>query len=296
MSGNQRRLARVWCACRSTKSSRDMTASSPWARRVPRACRNDAVMRKVRTGLWIRHARGVYQSAQHRRTHSTRFRVAMMSLGDDAIAHGLSAAWWHGLIDLPPGRHQITIPAKRSVRRAGVDLRRRSLDASDVLTVRGLLTTGIPLTVLEAGDSILMDQALQTRTTMAKLEASYARNRNCAGARRAGGLVRVARTCGRSEAERLIHGILKPIPGWTPQLRLGNHYLDVAFDDLRIGVEVDGWRWHKDSRRNNLDLQRHNSVVLSGWTILRYDWHRLMDDADDGVLREVADAVQMRSG
>lgn len=254
---------------------------------------DDAVMRKVRAGLWIRQSKGVYQSAQHRRTHATRFRAAMLGLGDDTVGHGVTAAWWHGLTDIAPGRHRITLPIERSVRRPGIDLRRRRLDPADVTLVRGLLVTDIPMTVLETVDSVLMDQCLQTRTTLDKLEAAYARNRNCSGAVKAGQLLKVARTGGRSEAERLVHRILRPLPGWRAQVHLGPYRLDVGFDDLQIGIEVDGWRWHKDSRRNSLDLRRQNSVVLRGWTILRYDWHRLNDDPG-GVLREVSDVVKLR--
>ncbi|CAM3824461.1 type IV toxin-antitoxin system AbiEi family antitoxin domain-containing protein [Smaragdicoccus niigatensis] len=254
----------------------------------------DAVLRKVRSGEWIRHAKGVYQSAGHRRTHVTRFRVAMFSLGTDAVAHGPSAAWWHGLTDTAPAKHSITVPQKRTTGRPGVSVRRRNLRPEDIATVRGVRTTDIPLTVLEVGDSVLMDQALQKHISMNDLEAAYARNRNCTGSRRAKELLDVARTGGRSEAERLTHRILKPIAGWRPQLTVNGKYLDIGFEELRIGLEIDGWRWHKDSHRNGKDMQRQNSIVLAGWTILRYDWHRLANDAD-GVLEEVQAAVGLRA-
>lgn len=260
-----------------------------------RACglSEDAVLRRVRSGEWIRHAKGVYQSAGHRRTHVTRFRVAMFSLGEDAVAHGCSAAWWLGLTDVAPSKHAITVPLTRSTGRPGITVRRRTLAGEDITTIRGVRTTDIPLTVLEVGDSVLMDQSLQKHISMDDLEAAYARNRNCAGARRAKQLLDVARTGGRSEAERLTHRILKPIKGWRPQVTVDGRFLDIGFAELKIGVEIDGWRWHKDSRRNNLDLRRHNSIVLAGWTILRYDWHRLAQDPD-GVREEILAAVRIR--
>ncbi|CAM3975541.1 DUF559 domain-containing protein [Smaragdicoccus niigatensis] len=251
----------------------------------------DAVIRKVRSGQWEFQFKGVYQSTAHRRTHVTRFRAALLSAGKDAVAHGKSAAWWHGLSDTAPLRHSITIPTQRSIRHPGHDLRRRDLQSVDVEDVRGARVTAVELSVLEAGESVLMDQALQTRTSIAKLEDVYARNRNCAGAAEAGRLLQVAKSGGRSEAERLTHRILKAVPGWTAQVKVAGRYLDVGFEATKVGLEIDGWRWHKDSQRHSKDLQRHNALTLAGWTILRFDWHRL-DGDPAGVLAEVTEAVR----
>lgn len=253
----------------------------------------DAVLRKVRAGQWDRYAKGVYQSTQHRRTHTTRLRVTVLGAGKDAVAYGRSAAWWHGLTDDAPARHSVTVPLKRSIRRTGVNIRRRDLAEIDIEEIRGLLVTGIPLTVLEVGDSVLIDQALQMRTSIGKLEDALDRNRGFEGAVRAGRLLAIAKSGGRSEAERLTHRILQRLPGWQTQVRVEGRYLDVGFHESKVGIEIDGWRWHMDSRRNSLDLQRQNALTLAGWTVLRFDWHRL-DRDPEGVLAEVTEAVRIR--
>src|SRR5689334_25409438 len=50
---------------------------------------------------------------------------------------------------------------------------------------------------------------------------------------------------------------------------------------------------HKDVVRNGRDQQRHNKLEIAGWLMLRFDWHRLTQDAA-GVLKEVCDAVRAR--
>ena len=245
----------------------------------------DAVERMVKSGRWRRLHLGVYQSVDHKPSAASRLRAGVFATG--GVAHGLSAAWWHGLVDTAPSVHTVTIPPKRRIEAPrGVRIRRTKLDAADQVKLKGVATTTIPLTVLEVGDSILIDQVLQRGVTIAGLNRALERNARRAGMKRARALVAVAASGGRSEAERLAHRIMRPIPGWRAQLPVGPYWLDVAFEDIKLGIEVDGWRWHKDSRRNSEDLKRQNALVNAGWRLLRFDWHRLNSDPA-GVLDEI---------
>ena len=217
----------------------------------------------------------------------------MLSLGTDAVAHGLTAAWWHNLAPAPPPRLQITIGRDRSIRRAGIDLRRRNIPALDTATVRALSVTSIELTVLEAEDTILIDQALQRKTSMAALNATQLRNMDRRGASQMQKVLEIAASGGRSEAERLLHQILAPMSGWSAQFPLAGFHLDAGFPEFRVGIEVDGWRWHKDSRRNSDDMRRQNLFAAAGWVVLRFDWHRLNNEPG-AVVQEVCNVLRAR--
>lgn len=263
---------------------------------------DDQIHSRTVSGAWRRLFDGIYFDTSHRMSHEARLRAAVFASGKDAVAWGASAGWWHGLLDLPPARPQITVPAVRRVRRLQqCSVRRRDLDPHDVTEVRGLVITALPLTVLDAAGlpqgSVVIDQALQKSVTLEQLVEVHARNGKRVGATHVGRLLAAAADGSRSAAEKLLHRIFRVagLRGWEAQAMVHGYALDAAFVRERVGIEVDGWRFHKDAKRNSHDLARHNALVNAGWHILRFDWHRLANDAEN-VVREVRDALALRVG
>lgn len=262
---------------------------------------DDAVQYLVKTGSWRLLSIGVYFSEAHRMSHKARLRAAVFASGKDAVAYGPSAAWWHGLIATAPARPTVTIPVGRQVRRGQrFDVRRRTLIQSDRTTLRGLAITALPLTILEAAvalpnGSVLMDRALQTRTSLPKLEGAHDRNSGRAGSGSARRLLRVAASGGRSEAEKLVHRLMHShgISGWSTQVKSCGYDIDVAFVTARVVIEIDGWAFHRDSARNSRDMKRQNALANAGWRVLRFDWHRLTNDPD-GVVADIRAAISTK--
>ena len=95
----------------------------------------------------------------------------MWGYGHLAVASGLAAAWWHGIIDQPPPTIEVTVPRDSHGRsRPGTRVRRRDLKPADVAEQRDLRVTSLELTVEEAaartgGGAEIMDRALQRSTT-----------------------------------------------------------------------------------------------------------------------------------
>ncbi|MFD4184109.1 DUF559 domain-containing protein [Rhodococcus sp. NPDC058514] len=262
---------------------------------------DSAVSRRCTTGQWTRRRLGVYLRADRALTPAVRLRCAVYGSGPDAVAHGPSAAWWHGLTDRPPDRHWVTVPrGNPASAHPAVRMRRRDLVWEDVGRVRNLAVTELPLTVLEAAvelprGSVLMDRALQRHTTLPILTAVHERNRGRRGAGAAARLLRAAGEGGHSEAERMLLRILRSsgLAGWRPHVLSHGFEIDVAFPERRVAVEVDGWAWHRDAARFNRDAERQNILVNAGWHVLRFTWHRLTDDPD-GVLTEIRTALGPR--
>ncbi|TQF74170.1 DUF559 domain-containing protein [Rhodococcus spelaei] len=256
------------------------------------------VSRRVASGEWRRLTTGVYLRSDRPHSSAVRLRAGVYAAGERAVADGPSAAWWHGLIDRPPTRCHVTIPARRSVtRRAGVRIRRRDLEWTDVGTLRSLRCTDLPLTVLEAAvslprGSVLMDRALQRHTTLPVLLSVHERNLGRHGSAAAARLLQAAGEGGASEAERMLHRLLRGagVAGWTPHLTSCGYEIDVAFVRERVAIEVDGWAWHRDVERFNHDLERQNVLVNTGWHVLRFSWHQLRYDPDT-VLGQIVAAL-----
>jgi very-short-patch-repair endonuclease len=244
----------------------------------------DAVQRKLGSGRWERLHPGVYLAADHEYGDEARLRAAMLWAGEGATAHGLSAAWWHGIVAELPATVQITVPrARRAGRRAGLLVRRRDLATADHVPLRLLQVTDLPLTVLEAAiclgpaGSALLDRALQRTVRFPAVYRAHCRNLGRRGSPAASALLTAAADRAASQAERRLVRLLREhgITGWRLGYRYGSFLVDLAFPAERVAVEVDGWAWHVDAERFLADRQRQNALVTAGWTVLRFTWHDL---------------------
>jgi len=189
-----------------------------------------AVTRRVATGQWVRLRPKVYLAADRKRTDEVRLRAAVLWAGPGAVAHGVSAAWWH---DLGPRRLpscvDVTVPRRRWPGRSpGVRVRRRDVDDLDLTSYRDLPVTGVALTALEASvalgpaGSALLDRALQQYVDFGCAHRAHCRNLGRYGSAAASALLTAAADRACSQAERLLVDLLRAagITGW----QLGHDY------------------------------------------------------------------------
>ncbi|HET9257902.1 MAG TPA: type IV toxin-antitoxin system AbiEi family antitoxin domain-containing protein [Pseudonocardiaceae bacterium] len=103
------------------------------------------VRHRVRSGEWVKLYPGVYLADRRDPDQVVSVRAAVAWAGADAVASGLSAAWWWGLRGWAPGAVEVSVPRRRSPRcPPGVLLRRRDLDPADLVVLRGLAVTALP--------------------------------------------------------------------------------------------------------------------------------------------------------
>jgi very-short-patch-repair endonuclease len=205
--------------------------------------------------------------------------------GQEAVASGLAAAWWHGLTRFAPDIVDVTVPRNSHGRtHDGSRLRRRDLDGADVVVDHGLRVTALALTVIEAavrqrGGSKLMDSALQRHVELRELWRAHLRNLGRYGAPAARRLLQAASDGARSEAERLLVKLLREagITGWRTNYPVGGYKVDVAFPRQKVAIEVDGWAHHSDSGDFHHDRVRQNNISLLGWQVLRFTWLDLVE-------------------
>ncbi|WP_307829603.1 type IV toxin-antitoxin system AbiEi family antitoxin domain-containing protein [Antrihabitans stalagmiti] len=259
------------------------------------------VSRRVCAGEWRRLSTGIYLRSDRTCGPAAGLRAAVYGAGPDAVAYGPSAAWWLGLIDTPPRQNWVTVPCRRTPRdRPGLRLRRRDLPAADLGSRRGLPTTALALTVLEAAVELpngaaMMDRALQKHVSLPVLTAAHERNAGRSGSTAAAALLRSAGEGGASEAERMLQRLLRRsgLRGWSQHVRSCGFEIDVAFEAQRVAIEVDGWAWHRDADRFVRDAERQNILVNAGWHVLRFTWHQL-HDSPETALESIRTALAAR--
>lgn len=77
----------------------------------------------------------------------------------------------------------------------------------------------------------------------------------------------------RSYPEKYFESVFEKenITGWKPDLKVGKWFIDFAFEDKKIAVEIDG-RQHEDSDRKKSDEEKDKFLIQKGWKVIRIPW------------------------
>jgi very-short-patch-repair endonuclease len=213
-----------------------------------------------------------------------RFWAAVFEAGPRAQLDGESALIASGLTGYRSDSIRVSVPRGAKVRRArGLDIRQtRRWDADD-LDSRGVPRTRIPVAAVRSAlwaktdrqAALLLTMSVQQGLTTAQdlgveaLRIKRDRRRrlvhdvilDLAGGVRSLGELDFARECRR-------RGLPEPSRQVVRRGRDGRHYLDVAWEQWRVAVEIDGvhhsWAVHVVS-----DALRQNAIVLQDMLVLR---------------------------
>ncbi|MCD2194136.1 DUF559 domain-containing protein [Actinomycetospora endophytica] len=261
---------------------------------------DDQIARKVASGEWIRRAPGVYFVVAWTWTPAARVRVAAEWVRPVGALIGVTAAWWLGLGVASP--HPITVALPRGCSRrppSGVSSLQRDL-GDDRFEYRGLWVASRELATLEAAVALgrdgqaFLDRTIQQGTvTLDGLRATQSRHLGRRGSATAHELLVQAGDRAASRPERRMIALLRRggITGWSVNLDVtlasGQEYrLDLAFDEVRFAIEVDGWVVHSDRDQFVRDRRRKRALVAEGWTVIEVTWDDLLRRPDQ-VLDEI---------
>jgi very-short-patch-repair endonuclease len=184
-----------------------------------------------------------------------------------AVVTGEAAAFCHGMLDRAPASVELTLPRAAHRRgRPGVEMRRRDLQAPDVIERREIAVADAPLAALATAvalprGSVFLDRALQRHVRFPAVYRCYCRNVGRHGSAAMHRMLVAAADRADSAAERLLVRLLREagIGGWVLGYPFGPYRIDLAFPAERVAIEVDGWAWHVDAERSQGD---HRTVAL----------------------------------
>jgi len=134
--------------------------------------------------------------------------------------------------------------------------------------------------------------AVQRRTvTLDFLAERRAALGRLAGARQLGLVIEQLHEGTHAESEHRFVALLREagIGGWRANhpVRIGTrrYFLDVAFAEARLAVEIDGRAHHSSAAAFQNDRRRQNDLVAAGWTVLRFTWGDIVDRPHEVIAR-----------
>jgi very-short-patch-repair endonuclease len=240
-------------------------------------------------------------------------RAALQHLdGRGALSHTTAVKVW----DLPVPDDMVvhvTVPVTCQPRSAGpaVVHRRRGFAVGLPQTVvrNGLEVVRLERSIIESWGVLPEDDGRRApviaavagrRTTCERLFAEAAAIPNLRGRAPLLGLVELLRDGCRSELEVWghLHVFAPPdLPSARRQLpvQLGGRtvYLDLAYEDEKVNVELDGAKYHFGTANRERDMRRDATLARLGWLTLRFSHDRLVTDPE-GVRRELLAVLASR--
>lgn len=271
------------------------------------------VHHRRRTGRLEVVRTGVLRVAGTPETWEQQLLAAVLAGGQGAVASFRAAAALWGLEGLAARRKpEITVPSERRARLPGVVVhdsmmmparhcgRRNGIPVTNVARTLCDLTAVVKPAVIEHAldDALRRDLTHLSQLQRVFLDLAH-RGRRRSTVMRAILADRVPGfDPGDSRMElKLVRWIvgagLPPPVQQHPVVVNGRTYrLDLAYPDLRIGIEYDGWDSHRIRSAFDGDRARQNPLEILGWLILRYTSRATLGD----VVSEVRAAMNARGG
>lgn len=231
-----------------------------------------------------------------------RIRAVWMWAGEDAVVSGDAAAHWVGSLERASQVSVIVPPTRRLSAQRGVRVIRAYVDRRDVTVRDGILLTDECRTALDLAalgrNDVLHRMAQRNRLSPRALQAALDRGTHRKGWSAARAAVRASLTNPHSEAERLTHRAMlaSGITRWraNPELVINGRTIrpDIAFDDVPLIVEIDGYDYHSDRDAFESDRFRQNLLIAAGWTVLRFTWRQVSEDPA-AVVAQIAATTSM---
>jgi predicted transcriptional regulator of viral defense system len=246
---------------------------------------------------------GVYRLAGAPESWEQRVLAACLSTGGVA-SHRSAARLWR-LDGVPSLRLEITLPLGQRVRLDGVVSHRSNrLDDRFVTRVDGVPATTAARTLVDLSAVVgprtvekAVDDALR-RDLVSVLELRRCFDALAGRGRRRCAWLRPILEARQPDYEPGDSALEVQVARWLGEAGLpepahqvgilarGRRYrIDLAYPDLRLGIELDGWAHHRTRSAFDNDRARGNDLELAGWTVLRFTSKSARSDVVDTVVR-----------
>jgi very-short-patch-repair endonuclease len=236
------------------------------------------IRHRLGNGALLREHPGVFRVGHRAPSVEARYAAAVLACGEGAALSGRAAAHLYGLLPGAAPPPEVTAAGKR--RLSGVRTRRASI--IDVTSYRGIPITTVPATLVSLA-AILPEEVLgrachdagvKYGTTPGQVRTLLERRPNQSGA---GKLRRIMEGDDPITIGKLERGFLNllrraglPLP--VTNRRAGSRRVDCRWPEVRLTVELDGYRYHNSRHAWERDRQREREARARGDEFRRYTW------------------------
>lgn len=266
------------------------------------------IRRRRDAGRWVTRTEGVYALADHPTSWRSELWVAVLAPSRTAAVSFEAAAAVHAMATFRPGPVVVTVEHSRTRAAVGVVHQSRRLYDEHLTEVDGLPVTTVARTIVDLAanhrrprielvlDDALARGSLRIPSLLATYEDLVSRGRR--------GLTTIRRLLVERQpgyigpstvAESLLlralrrGGLPRPVLQF-PHPGVGiDGFVDGAYPNERLLLEVDSRRWHTRQRDFANDRARDNAATAAGFRTLRFTWNDVSNHPDDvaGQVRQV---------
>jgi hypothetical protein len=241
----------------------------------------DEIAKRVRKGTLLREYRGVYRVGHRAPSLEARYLAAVYACGDGALLSGRAAAHLLAILPGPPPRPEVTAPTERRI--PGITTRRhRSMHPLDAQFWRGVPVTSPARTIVDLAATLAAHElarvaheaAIRHNTAPGEIEAVLQRQPNRRGATKLKRVLHGEEPVTLSALERRFLTLLReaglPLPHTNRPA--GTRRVDCRWPQLRLTVELDGYRYHSSRHAWEQDRRREREAFARGDDFRRYTY------------------------
>jgi very-short-patch-repair endonuclease len=230
---------------------------------------SSGISRRIAAGRLHRIHRGVYAVGHAGLSLEGRWMAAVKACGPGALlSHRSAGALWR-ITSRSGGHIDVSVPGRGGrERRAGIRIHRPALLLPSQATLRHGIPVTKPARTLEDLRRVLPDDQFAA----AVREAEYLRLP-------IGDRFETDRTRSELEARFLVLCRRHRVPAPEVNVRVGPFLVDFLWPRQRLIVEVDGWDSHRTRSAFEADRARDPDLTERGYTVLRFTWRQLAEDA-----------------
>jgi hypothetical protein len=250
----------------------------------------DEIRRRTMSGRWRRIWVGVFALAGTPSTWEQRAMGAALAAGPGAVTSHLTAAVLHRFPDVVPGVVELTVPPGRQPRFPGIRVHRPAqLPEFERRVIGRIPVTSYARTLADCSGRLSLGQlarALDTglvrhdvtlwsvAPTLSALRPAPGRHPSklwtLLGERGSETALAESRPEARVVRTLLDAGLPSPVQQHWVRIGSDRFRLDLAYPELKVAIEYDGWDAHRSRFAFDRDRRRDRLLQLAGWTVLRF--------------------------
>ena len=239
----------------------------------------DQVTTRLRRGSLIRVHPGVYRAGHRAPSVEARYLAAVRAGGEGALLCGLAAGWLLGLVPGGALRAEVVVRVQRRIEGVRV---RRGLNPRDSFLWRGVPVTSPARTMVDLASVLSVDDlarafheaGIRHQLTPDHVEAVLRRRPNSPGAAKLRAVIHGDAPLTLSALERRFRRLLRANGLSLPQSnrRIEGRLIDCRWPELRLTVEIDGYRYHRSRYAWERDRRREREARARGDDFRRYTY------------------------